>query len=179
MKKILLFLLLLLMPLQSVFGCGRFGIYELTKYDEKGGFECKFNDNSGITTIEDKLYPNIEIYVNNILLSPSIYKDEDKTDYYIGEKYSSDFFPPKFNISVVQNGTEIYSAKWRIKDVTLSMPEKLSPFLLIVSLFFTALFFFLLLIGIFTNRFHKIKWFLLGSVIIDFILLAFFFSSNC
>jgi hypothetical protein len=179
MKKIILFLLLLLLPLQFVFACGRFGIYELTKYDEKGDFECKFNDNSGITTIEDKLYPNIEIYENNILLSPSIYKDGDKAAYYIGEKYSSDFFPPKFNISVVQNGTEIYSAKWRIKDVTFSMPEKLSPFLLIISLFFTALFFGIFLAGIFLNRFHKIKWFLVGAILIDFISLFFFFSSNC
>lgn len=177
MKKPFLILLMLLIPLQFVFGCGRLGEIELTKYEENGHFEYTFEGNAGSISIDTNLYPNIEIYINKSLLIPSVYKNE--LHYYLYEKYGSEYFPSKISISVLQNGKEIYSAKWKIKDVTYSLPEKLSPFLLAFSSLVTAISFVFCLIGIFINKFHKAKWFFIGSVIADFIFLILLFSASC
>lgn len=177
LRKIVFLLLVAFFPF-TTYACAREVTYEITATQERGTLDYKKTQSSVVWIIVDsKKDPDTEIYVNGKKLS-SMSNHHEKITYSL-TSLSSAYFPKSFDIAIKQNGIETYSAKWKITDTTYSLFENLSPYLLVASLFFSALFFILFLIGIFIDKFHRIKWFLLGSVIFDLIFLLPFLSSNC
>lgn len=184
-RKIFYFLLILIIPV-TVFACARLVGYEIEASQEKGAFE--YNKTHAYVwwprlSIDIKKYPDLEVYINGEEITRNIESYGDTTYYvYSLEKFSPDFFnlfQKSFDIRIKQSDKEIYSAKWKVTNTTYSLPEKLSIYLLPISLFITFISFIFVLIGTFIKKFNFAKKLLLFSVIGDIIFLYIYFSAHC
>lgn len=139
MKKIIFLLILILFPFTTI-ACVEIPTFKVAPSQEKGDFIFENHIYNQFLRIDRTKHPDTEFFINNEMFGDIGEDNNIYIDLY--DKYSKPYFPPKINVSVKQNGKEIYSAKWKVYDTTHFLSERASPFifwLFLILLFGLAL----------------------------------------
>lgn len=123
--------IIFLLTCSTVTATARIGFLEIIATEEKGDFqfEKRISPLFPSLKINQTEYPNAEVYINGQKIGAN-YSEEDMSFYRFPDR--------KMNVTIMQNGAELYTAKWELEYTSPSDLDRQYHILFFLSLLLTA-----------------------------------------